>query len=67
MPRIFISYRRDDSAFVAQQINERLKDRFSDKSVFIDIDAIVLGVGFQKEIDDAVGQCDVMLAVIGDR
>jgi hypothetical protein len=67
MRKIFISYRRADCAFVAQTINERLKDRFGDNSVFIDIDGIALGVDFQKKIDGVVGQYDVLIAVIGDR
>ena len=66
MPRIFISYRRDDSAFVAQPIYEKLKERFGEDSIVYDRE-FPLGVDFAKTIDEAVGECDVMLAIIGDR
>ena len=35
-------------------------------AVFMDIDAIPLGVDFRKHLADEVNQCDVLLAVIGD-
>jgi len=66
MPRIFISYRRDDSAYVAAMLHERLTRQFGSDRVFFDIDNIPLGVDFREHLGDAVGQCDVLLAVIGD-
>ena len=54
MPKIFISYRRDDSAFVAQPIYEKLKERFGEESVIYDRE-FPLGVDFAKKIDEAVG------------
>jgi len=67
MPRIFISYRRGDSAYIADTINQALQKRFGLASVFFDVDAIPLGVDFRATIANAVGQCDVLLAIIGDR
>ncbi len=66
MTRIFISYRRDDSAYVAAAINEKLEQRFGAHSVFFDIDSIPLGTDFRQYISDAVSGCDVLLAIIGD-
>ena len=40
---------------------------FGDDAVFMDIDSIPFGVDFREHIDAAVGQCDVVLAVIGPR
>jgi hypothetical protein len=66
MPRIFISYRRNDSAYIAAVLNDKLQQRFGSDSVFFDIDNIPLGVDFRKYIGHAVGQCDVLLVIIGD-
>ncbi len=64
--KIFVSYRRDDSAYVAAAINEKLEERFGADSVFFDIDSIPLGADFRQHISDAVGECDILLAIIGD-
>lgn len=66
MARIFISYRRNDSAYVAATLKEKIQQRFGEDSVFLDIDNIPLGVDFRRHIGDAVGQCDVLLVLIGD-
>jgi formylglycine-generating enzyme required for sulfatase activity len=67
MPRIFLSYRRQDSIGVAGRIYDRLRAHFGDDAIFMDIDATPFGVDFRAHIDAAVGQCDVVLAVIGTR
>lgn len=66
MPRIFISYRRDDSGYIAGMLAERLEDIFGAQSVFIDVDAIPLGVDFREYLNQAVAKSDLMLALIGD-
>ncbi|OAI38828.1 hypothetical protein AYO40_06325 [Planctomycetaceae bacterium SCGC AG-212-D15] len=65
MPKIFISYRREDSEDVAGRICDRLGAHFGPPNVFMDIDTIPFGVDFRKHIADAVSKCDVLLAVIG--
>src|SRR6185295_8357831 len=40
---------------------------FGPNSVFFDIDNIPLGVDFREYIGNAVGQCDVLLVIIGDQ
>jgi hypothetical protein len=65
--RIFISYRRLDSAYVADAIKTRLWERFGKESVFFDIDTIPLGGDFRSHITHAVNKCDVLLAIIGDQ
>ncbi len=64
--QIFISYRRDDAAYVTGHINDRLCDEFGAESIFTDVDNIALGVDFRSVLDDKVGQCQILLAVIGD-
>src|ERR1044072_4845278 len=67
MPQIFISYRRSDSGYAAADLSEKLQQRFGENSVFFDIDSIPLGVDFWEYSGNAVGQCDVLLAIIGDQ
>ncbi len=66
MPRLFISYRRDDSAFAAQSIYDKVKELFGEQSITFDVN-FSLGVDFAKKIDESVCRCDVLLAIIGDR
>ena len=66
MSKLFISYRRDDSADVTGRLHDRLKGHFGDGTIFLDIDTIPFGMDFRKCVGDAVNQCDVLLAVIGD-
>ena len=51
---------------VTGRLQDRLETHFGQGAVFIDIDAIPLGHDFRKHLGDAVHQCDVLLAVIGD-
>src|SRR5215813_926180 len=64
-PAIFICYRRDDAGDVTGRIYDRLVQHFGRHSVFKDVDNIPLGVDFRQHLGDAVGRCDVVLAVIG--
>jgi len=63
--KVFISYRRDDSAGHAGRIHDRLEREFGRDLLFMDTDAIPLGQNFAKAIDEQVSKCDVLLAVIG--
>ena len=63
--RIFISYRRQDSAYPAGWLYDRLADRFGADQVFKDVDSIELGDDFVETITNAVGSCDILLALIG--
>ncbi|HLW68491.1 MAG TPA: DUF6142 family protein [Gemmataceae bacterium] len=63
---IFISYRREDSKSITGQIYDRLVAHFGAKSVFKDVDSIPLGVDFRRALQRAVGQCAIVVVVIGD-
>lgn len=65
MAKIFISYRRDDSAGHAGRLYDRLSDHFGPDEVFMDVDAIKPGRDFVDEVRQAVGACDGLIAIIG--
>ncbi len=65
MPKIFISYRRDDSATSAGRLYDRLEYHFGQGQVFMDVDAIKPGLDFVEVVQEAVGVCDGLVAVIG--
>ncbi len=66
--KIFISYRRDDSADVTGRIYENLippLGPFAPEDVFIDVDSMPLGVNFKDYLEMQVAQCALCLVVIG--
>ena len=65
--RIFISYRRQETAWPARQLYEVLVERFGAESVFKDVDDIEPGDDFVERITEAVASCDVLLALIGNQ
>jgi len=65
--RIFMTYRREDTAYPAAWLFDRLAGHFGRDQVFKDIDSIELGDDFVEVITAAVGSCDALLALIGDR
>ncbi len=62
---IFISYRREDAAGAAGRLHDHLVARFGRETVFMDVDAIEPGVDFHDVLNQQVGACDVLIAVIG--
>lgn len=62
---IFISYRRQDSSDVTGRIYDRLVQQFGREAIFKDVDSIPPGADFRGVLDKAVGQCNLLLAVIG--
>lgn len=65
--RLFISYRRDDSAGYARAIAGELARRFGPERVFIDVDDISPGRSFADAIHQALAQASVLLVLIGPR
>jgi ABC-type amino acid transport substrate-binding protein len=63
--RIFISYRREEAAYPAGWLFNRLADSYGKDQIFKDVDNIELGEDFVERITAAVGSCDVLLALIG--
>jgi hypothetical protein len=67
MPGIFISYRRDDAGGHAGRLCDRLNARFGKEQIFRDLDTIPAGEDFVEAIQEAVGECNVLLALIGKK
>jgi hypothetical protein len=63
--RVFISYRRDDSRDIVGRIDDHLVRLLGREGVFLDVDAIPIGVNFRRHIEQAVSNCDAVLAIIG--
>ena len=63
--RIFISYRRQETAWPAGRLYDVLVEHFPTEQVFKDVDNIEPGEDFVERITAAVGSCDVLLALIG--
>ena len=62
---IFVSYRREDSLHVTSHICTHLCNQFGRESVFRDLDSMPLGVDFRRHIEQTIGDCSVLLAIIG--
>ena len=65
MAKVFISYRRADSAASSGRIYDRMVVRFKRRNIFKDVDNIPAGVDFGAYIQQSLRQCAVMLVVIG--
>ena len=63
--RIFISYRREDSAGHVLALLPALRKHYGADRVFKDTDTIPPGVDFLKFIKRELATCSVMLAIIG--
>jgi TIR domain len=67
MPKIVISYRRQDSEAITGRIRDRLANQYGNESIFMDIDSIPLGADFREHIAQALRETDVLIAVIGPK
>jgi hypothetical protein len=63
---VFLSYRRSDSGeFVQHRLAEALGHRFGEENVFVDIDSIQGGTDWRQQLEHALDQAAVLVAVIG--
>jgi hypothetical protein len=63
---IFISYRRQDTAGYALGLRREIARALPDAKVFLDVESLDAGMKWREVICDRVGQCDLMLVIIGD-
>ena len=63
--QIFISYPREDASYLAGGLYDNLHIRFRQNEIFMDVDSIKPGLDFVNTIEERVGACDVLVAVIG--
>lgn len=64
---IFISYRREDSGDLAWSLADKLNATFGDSAVFLDRHRIEAGTVWRQEIEAALSEARVVLAIIGQR
>jgi tetratricopeptide (TPR) repeat protein len=67
VPRIFISYRRDDAAGDAGRLADHLQRHFGRDQVFLDIDTIDPGRDFVQVLHASLQETAAVLVVIGPR
>ncbi len=65
MPKIFINYRRDDSAANAGRLYDRLASHFDPDHLFMDIDQIAPGDDFTEVIQEKLGSVQIAVVLIG--
>ncbi|MQA75623.1 MAG: TIR domain-containing protein [Solirubrobacterales bacterium] len=65
-PKVFISYRREDTAGHAGRLYDSMAARFGEGRVFVDVD-LEPGIDFVQRITEAIGLCQVLLVIIGPR
>lgn len=63
--KIFISYRRTDTADFTVALYNQLLDYFHEADIFKDINAIQPGQNFADVLEDALDTCMIVLVVIG--
>ena len=66
-PRVFICYRREDTASSADALQDRLIAAIEGVQVFRDTDAVKPGMRFTENIKATLGACDVVLVLIGKK
>lgn len=65
MPKLFLSYRRQDSGANAGRLYDRLVASFGQDQVFMDTEQIPFGVNFMQNIDTQLRASEVCLVIIG--
>jgi hypothetical protein len=63
--RVFISYRRSDSAGYAGRLYDTLKNYFGEDRIFFDVDTIKPGVDFEQKIKTELDSSSAILVLIG--
>jgi hypothetical protein len=62
--KVFITYRRDETAAHAGRLYDAMVGRFGESNVFMDVD-MAPGVDFVERITEAVAACHVLIVVMG--
>ena len=65
--KVFISYRRDDTAAAAGRVYDRLSQLLKRPNVFFDVSAIGGGEDFVSRIESEISESHVALVFIGDK
>jgi hypothetical protein len=66
-PKVFLSYRRDDSPHASGRLRDQLAGAFGEQNVFFDVDSIPPGPDFREVIAAKMQEADVVVLIIGPR
>ena len=64
---VFISYRRDDSAYIADRVDQHLRTQLGTEAIFRDTQSIDYGDEFARKIVGVLARTRVCLVIIGRR
>jgi hypothetical protein len=67
LAKVFVSYRRADTAPYAGRLHDHLVDRFGADQVFMDVTSVAPGVDFARLISRTVASSDVLVALLGSK
>ena len=67
MPTIFISYRQEESRHIVGRIFDRLANHYGRSNIFVDIEAMPLGVDFRAHLRTTIETSEIVLVVIGSQ
>src|SRR5215207_7894348 len=65
-PKLFICYRREETAAHAGRLYDALSAKFGEPNVFMDIE-LEPGIDFVDRIRQVVGSCHVLLVIVGPK
>lgn len=63
--RIFLSYRRADSQYLATLVHDGLRQRMPSSTLFLDVDSIRPGQDFLQRLESALAHAHAVIALIG--
>lgn len=63
--KVFVSYRRRDSSYLAEPIRMAIDGRFGEGSAFLDTVHIESGADYRQRLERAIREADCMLVLIG--
>jgi YVTN family beta-propeller protein len=66
VPKLFICYRREETAAHAGRLYDALVAQFGEPNVFMDIE-LEPGIDFVDRITEVVGSCHVLLVILGPK
>lgn len=66
MTKVFISYRRKESADFSGRLFDRLSGFFGSERVYMDVDDLIAGRDYREQISEIIDDCSVVLAIIGN-
>ncbi len=66
-PRVFISYRREDTALYADYLFMSIRNAVADVRVFRDADTLQPGMIYTEKINETIAGCDILLVLIGKK